>query len=152
MQIDLETMHPTKDLNLRWLLLRRRLMTQVVRQRMLLDSPVSCPLCGGGPKDCSHLFFQCSLVQEAWQGATVARLSVTSEEAFWSSLSGGFFRGEADWRRIFFTLWAIWIHRDEVVFRGVTPSGDAIIHSTEGFDLSWHRGGVCLSNYVPLLR
>ena len=30
-----------------WLLLRRRLMTRVARQRMFPDSPVSCPLCGG---------------------------------------------------------------------------------------------------------
>ena len=54
-------------------------------------------------------------------------------------------------RRIFATLWAIWIHRNEVIFKGVTPSGDAIIHTAEGFYLSWHRGGVCLLNHVPLL-
>ena len=65
-----------------WLLLWRCLMTRVAQQRMFPDSPVSCPLCGGGPEDCSHLFFQCSLAQEAWRGAAVARLSVTSEEAF----------------------------------------------------------------------
>ena len=44
-----------------WLLLRRRLMTRVARQRMFPDSPVSCPLCGRGPEVCSHLFFQCPL-------------------------------------------------------------------------------------------
>ena len=36
--------------------------------------------------------------------------------------------------------------------QGVTPSGDVIIHITEGFYFSGHRGGVCPSNYVPLLR
>ena len=51
-----------------WLLLRRRLMTRAVRQRMLPNAPVSCPLCSWGPEDCSHLFFQCSLVQETWRG------------------------------------------------------------------------------------
>ena len=81
-----------------WLLLRRRLMTRVARQRMFPDSPVSCPLCGGCPEDCSHLFFQCPLAQEAWRGAAVARLSVTSEETFWSSLLGGSFKREADLR------------------------------------------------------
>ena len=40
--------------------------------------------------------FQCPLAQAAWRVAGVARLSVTSEEAFWRSLSGGFFRREAD--------------------------------------------------------
>ena len=134
-----------------WLLLRQRLMTRVVRQRMFPASPVSCPLYDGGPEDCSHLFFQCPLAQAAWRVAGVARLSVTSEEAFWRSQSGGFFRREADWRRIFATLWAIWIHRNEVVFRGTTPSGDVIIHTAEGFYFSWHQGGACPSNYVTLM-
>ena len=127
---------PLKIRIFEWLLLRQRLMTQVVRQRMFPASPVSCPLYDGGPEDCSHLFFQCPLAQAAWRVAGVARLSVTSEEAFWRSLSGGFFRREADWRRIFGTLWAIWIHRNEVVFRGTTPSGDVIIHTAEGFYFS----------------
>ena len=35
-----------------------------------------------------------SLAQEVWRGATVVCLSVTSEEAFWSSLSGGLFQAE----------------------------------------------------------
>ena len=70
-------------------------MTRAVRQRTFRDAPVSCPLCGGGLENCSHLFFQCSSVQEAWRGAAVARLSVTLEEVFWSSLSGGFYRREA---------------------------------------------------------
>ena len=142
---------PLKIRIFRWLLLRRRLMTRAVRQRMFPDSLVSCTLCGGGPEDCSHLFFQCSLAQEAWRGAAVARLSVISEEAFWNSLSGDFFRREVDWRRIFATLWVIWIHRNVVVFRGISPSGDAITHTAVGFYLSWYRGGVGPSNFVPLL-
>ena len=76
-------------------------MTRDVQQHMFPDSPVNCPLCGGGPEDCSHLLFHCLLAQEVWREAAVVRLSVTSDEAFWSSLSGGFFRREADWRRIF---------------------------------------------------
>ena len=100
-----------------WLLLRQQFMTRVMHQRILPATSVSCPLCDGGPKDCSHLFFLYPLAQVAWWVAAVARLSMTSEEAFWRSLSGGFFRSEVDWRRIFATLWAIWIHRNEVVFR-----------------------------------
>ena len=152
MQIDLEATHTTDDSNLRMASFTAaphdlgRASTHASR----LSSEL--PSWWWGPEDCSHLFFQCSLVQEAWAGAAVARLSVTSEEAFWSSLSGGFFTREANWRRIFATLWAIWIHKIEVVFRGITPSGDAIIHTVEGFYLSWHRGGVGPSNYIPLLR
>ena len=87
---------PLKIRIFEWLLLQWRHMTRAVRQRMLPDTLGSFPLCDGGAEDCSHLFFQCPLAQEAWRVATVVRLSVTSEEAFWSSLSGGFFRQEAD--------------------------------------------------------
>ena len=110
-----------------WLLLQRRLTTRVARQRMFPDSPISCPLCGGGPEDCSHLFFQCPLAQEAWRGAAVARLSVTSEETFWSSLLGGSFRREADWRRIFATLWAIGFTGTRS-FSGASPRPEMPLH------------------------
>ena len=117
-------------------------MTRAFRQCMYPDSLVSCPLCNRGMEDCDHLFFQCSLAQEAWQSVAVARLNVSSAEAFWTSVSGNFFRREADWRCIFAVLWAIWTHRDEIIFRGVTPSGDAISYAARGFSSSWFRGGV----------
>ena len=91
-----------------------------------------CPLCAGEDEDCPHLFFTCPIVQEAWRAAGVARLVVSSDEAFWRSLIDGSFRREQDWRRAFATLWAIWIHRNEVIFRGVTPSSDAIVHAVGG--------------------
>ena len=87
-----------------------------------------CPLYAGEDEDCPHLFFTCPIVQEAWRAAGVARLVVSSCKAFWSSLIDGSFRREQDWRRAFATLWAIWIHRNEVIFWGVTLSSDAIIH------------------------
>ena len=132
-----------------WLLLRRHLMTWVFRQHMYPDSPLSCPLCNQGAEDCDHLFFQCSLAQESWHSFDVARLNTTSAEAFWSSVTVGFFRREADWRCIFAVLWAIWTHRNEVIFRGASPSGDAIIYAARGLIHSWHRDGVGLSTAVP---
>ena len=120
-----------------WLLLQRRLMTRAFCLRIYPDSPVSCPLCNRGVEDCDHLFFQCSLAQEAWQSVTVTRLDVISAETFWTSLSGNFFRREADWRCIFAVLWAIWTHKNEVIFRGATPSGVAIIYASRGFFNSW---------------
>ena len=102
-----------------WLLLRRRLMTRYQRQHMVPDSPVECPLCAGAMEDCLHLFFACPLVQAVWQVAT-------SEEAFWRSLSGRTFCHEAEWQNIFVTLWFLWTHKNEVIFRGCTPFVDVI--------------------------
>ena len=132
-----------------WLLLRRRLMTRVLRQRMYPDSPVNCPLCNQGVEDCDHLFFQCPLAQEAWQSISVVRLDTRSAEAFWTSISGSFFRREADWRCIFAVLWAIWTHRNEIIFRDVSPSGDAITYAARGFGNSWFRDGIGPSTLFP---
>ena len=102
---------------------------------MLPDSPVECPLCARAVEDCQHLFFACSLAQEVWRAADVGRLVTTSEEAFWQSLCGGAFRREAEWQSIFATLWSIWTHRNEVIFRGCPPSADAIQHNARGLRL-----------------
>ena len=116
-----------------WLLLRSRLVTRVMRRRMIPGAIVSFLLCAGEDEDCSHLFFACPMVQEAWRAAGVARLVVSSDKAFWNSLIDSALRREMDWRQVFVTLWAIWLHRNEVIFSGVVPSGDAIQHAAGGF-------------------
>ena len=90
-----------------WLLARRRLMMRALRQRMTLNSPVECPLCAGAVEDYSHLFFVCPLAQAVWQAVNVDRLLVSSEEAFWRSLSNIPFRREAEWQTIFVILWSL---------------------------------------------
>ena len=71
-------------------------MTRAFRQQMYPDSPLSYPLCNQGDENCDHLLFQCSLAQVSWHSVVVARLDTTSTEAFWSSVTAGFFRREAD--------------------------------------------------------
>ena len=112
-----------------WLLLRRRLMTRSRLHRMVPDALVECPLCVRAEEDCQHLFFACPLAQTVWQTTGVGRLVATSEEAFWRSLGSGTFRRKIEWQTIIATLWYLWIHKNEVIFRGRTPSADAILHS-----------------------
>ena len=78
-----------------WLLLQQRWMTRSLRQRMVPNSPVECPMCTWAVEDCSQLFFACPLAETVWQVAGVNRLVVTSEEAFWQSLGGRTFHHEA---------------------------------------------------------
>ena len=132
-----------------WLLLRHRLMTRVIRRHIVPGAVVSCSLCAGEDKDCSHLFFTCPIVQEAWRTGGVAHLVASSDEVFWSSLIDGSFRRETDWRQAFAMLWAIWLHRNEVIFRGVTHSSDAIIHAAGGV-FSCNRGDSGPLHLVPL--
>ena len=133
-----------------WLLARRRLMIRALRQQMVPNSPVECPLCAGAVEDCSHLFFACPLAQAVWQAASVGRLRVSLEEAFWRSLSDGPFCRETEWQTIFATLWSLWAHRNKVIFRGRTPSIDAIQHDARGFASFWHKGSLGPSTIVPL--
>ena len=95
------------------------------------------------------LIFTCPMVQEAWRTAGVARLVASSHEEFWSSLIDSLFRRQTVWRRVFVTLWAIWIHKNEVIFKGVAPSGDAIQHAVGGLLYSWNRGGPGPSQLYP---
>ena len=132
------------------LLALRRLMTRALRQRMVQNSPVECPLCAGAVEDCSHLFFACPLAHAVWQAANVSRLAVSSEEAFWQLLGDRPFRREAEWQTIFSTLWSLLTHRNEVIFRGRTPSVDVIQHDARGFASFWQRGDLGPSTIVSL--
>ena len=124
-----------------WLLLRRRLLTRVRRRRQNPEAPVECPLCHEA-KDCFHLFLKCPLVQAAWRAVGAGHLVTSSDEEFWYSVSKGVLRQEAEWRRIFATLWSVWLHRNQVIFRGRSPADKEIVHDARGFALSWHQGGI----------
>ena len=134
-----------------WLLVRRRLMMRAMSHRLVPGAITNCPLCDGEIEDCSLLFFTCPMIQEAWQTSGAACPTLSSGEEFWSSFIDNSFRRETAWRRVFATLWAIWIDSHEVLFRGVTPSGDVIQHAAGGFFYSWTRGGFGPSHLLTLL-
>lgn len=108
---------------------------------MLPDTPENCALCVGAAEDCSHLFFECPVARATWRGMGVRGFDVSTDAALWQSVCSGPFRRETEWQRLFATLWAIWLHRNEVIFRGRPPSVDAILHDARGLAVLWHRGG-----------
>ena len=133
-----------------WLLLRRRLMTRSLRQQMVPNSLVECAMCGAILEDCDHLFARCPIAHAVWTSTRVVRPRLSSLEDFLRSRATGPYRRGAEWQLIFATLWVIWNHRNEVVFRGRTPSADAIMHEAGGLVLSWNRVGLGISAFVPL--
>ena len=130
-----------------WLLLRQRLMTRSLRQRFYPDALVECPLCARVVEDCSHLFFECRFAQMAWRATTTCCLVTSSADSFWQSISRGPFRLVSEWQSIFATLWSIWLHRNDVVFKGCPPSVDAIQQDARGLTLFWQRGGLDPSGF-----
>ena len=133
-----------------WLLLRRRLKTRAFLHRLIPDVPAGCALCADAEESCEHLFITCPVSSTVWQHANVDRLEISSWEAFWRSFEAGTQRLSVEWQRFFSILWAIWGHRNEVIFRGCTPSVDAIHHDARGLEQSWYWSGSCQSTYVPL--
>ena len=123
-----------------WLLLRQRLMMRSFRQRMAPESAGDCVLCGANLENCEHLFALCPISQAVWRSVGVARPTLTSLEDFWRSIGDGPYRRAAKWNLIFATLWAIWINRNDVIFRRRTPVVNAILHDTCGLAISWKQG------------
>ena len=124
-----------------WLLIRGRLMTQSWQQRYVPEADAGCVMCSGAIEDCTHLFFECPLVQPVWTAAALGGIDAMSAAAFWRLICQGPFRWEAEWKTIFATLWAIWLHRNEIIFRGRLPSTDAVQHDARWIAHSWHPGG-----------
>ena len=117
---------PLKIKSFGWLLIRGRLMTRSLRQRFVGEADDGCVMCFGATEDCSYLFFECPLVQPVWIAVALGEIDVTAGDAFWRSICQGPFRREAEWQTIFATLWAIWLHRNEIIFRGRLPFTDAV--------------------------
>ena len=130
-----------------WLLLRQRLMTGSLQQRFYPDAPVECPLCAGAAEDCSHLFFEGRFAQMAWRATTTCCLVTSSADSFWQSISRGPFRHASEWQSIFAMLWSIWLHRNDVVFKGRPPSVNAIQHDARRLTLFWQQGGLDPSGF-----
>ena len=120
-------------------------------QRFVPDVDAGCVMCSDTTEDCSHLFFECPMVQPEWIAASLGGIDVKAGDAFWHSICQGPFRREAEWQNILATLWAIWLHRNEIIFKGRLPSTDVVQHSARGMARSWHLGGMTHSGLAPLL-
>ena len=104
-----------------WLLLRRRLMTKALRQGWIPSLSAECEMCGASPEDSDHIFVTCPIARLVWASTKVCQPPLSSLDAFWRSIMDGPYRRVSEWQLIFATLWMLWIHRNEVIFRVVTP-------------------------------
>ena len=133
-----------------WLLLRRRLMTRSFRQRMVPNASAECAMCGAIPEDCDHIFIRCPVAQAVWMLTRFVRPRPPSLEVLWRSMADGPYRRRTEWQILYATLWVLWTRRNEVVFRGRTPSADAVVHEAGGLVNSWNRVGLNLPVFVTL--
>ena len=111
-----------------WLLLR-----QTLRDASLQDETVPRSLCGECSthkdenenadetsarckEDCSHLFFEFPFAWEICASQAISLADVSSAEAFWGSLYGGFSSRPVELGQFLTVLWAIWLHHSKVIF------------------------------------
>ena len=93
-------------------------------------------LCRAQEEDYEHLFFKCPIAIRIWasQGLSV----ITSSSVFWATLPRRRRGHEADQGKRFAVLWAIWLHRNEVMFEGKAVSSEGVIQEVEKFVGLWY--------------
>ena len=123
-----------------WLLLRQCLPTRYAHSRWSPKVSASCPMCSREDEDCTHLFFQYPVAQEAWNLKGTFGVDTRLAESFWDSTRHGPYRCEAEWQKLFALLWALWRHRNEVLFQGRPPSATAAIYNVWACARIWHQG------------
>ena len=109
-----------------------------------------CAMCGAIPEDCDHIFIRCPVAQAVWTLTKFVHPRPPSLEVLWRSMADGPHQRRTEWQLLYVTLWVLWTHRNEVVFRGHTPSTDAVVQEAGGLVTSWNRVGLSLSVVVTL--
>ena len=92
-------------------------------------------LCREQEEDCEHLFFKCPIAIRIWASQRLS--DMTSSSVFWATLPR-WGRGQvANRGKRFAMVWAIWLHRNEVVFEGKAVSSECHIQEVEKFVGFW---------------
>ncbi|KAK1289720.1 putative ribonuclease H protein [Acorus calamus] len=145
-----------------WLVGQERILTKVYCAKWNPDISTQCVLCNGGEETVDHLFRECMAARGLWLrlGARCNhRLNCPSMGEFWEATRKLTCRGdrslESKVRRLVIPagLWAIWLTRNSVIFRGQRFYMENLWDTAEGCIRDWgkfivgantielHRGG-----------
>ena len=90
-----------------WLLLRRRLMTRSLRQRMVPNASAECAMCGAIPKDWDRIFIRCPVAQVVSTLTKFVCPRPPSLEVLWRPMADGPYRRRTEWQLLYATLWVL---------------------------------------------
>jgi hypothetical protein len=115
-----------------WLAIRNKCWTADRLHKRGLDQTEVCPLCDQEPENIQHLLCTCVFARQFWYyilpSLGMANLSPDSNEStfadWWAKFSKQVHKSK---RRGFNSIiilgaWCLWLHRNKVVFDGVSPS------------------------------
>ena len=120
---------PRKVAVFAWTIARHRILTRVRYRRLVSTGTAICMLCRAHDEDCEHLFFKCPIAIRIW--ASQGLSDITSSSVFWATLPRQRRGHEAVRGKRFAVLWAIWLHRNEVMFEGKAVSSEGVIQEVE---------------------
>ena len=118
-----------------WRIARQQVLTRVRHRYLFSTRSALCMLCREHEEDCEHLFFKCPIAIRTW--ASQGLSGITSSSVFWATIPRRRQGHKADQGKRVAVVWAIWLHRNEVVFEGKTVSSEGIIHEVEKFVGFW---------------
>jgi hypothetical protein len=137
---------PAKRKFFMWLVLQGRCWT-ADRLRRGLPHPTACPLCDQEDKNINHILVSCVFTRQFWfhlllwlgLAALCPSPSEDSLDEWWSS-SVNLVDGP---RKIGFNslvilgAWAIWRHRNDCVFKGISPNLSSVLGLAETDLILW---------------
>ncbi|XP_021751015.1 uncharacterized protein LOC110716678 [Chenopodium quinoa] len=128
-----------------WKVIRNKLPTKhnLMKRGLLMEE--GCVFCNKREETIEHLFRDCEVVKRAWWGEFGIRTEVNNHvqlEQWLMDLLWYSFKLEQEGmvsERILVLLYAIWLHRNEIIFRGMSVSPKSILDLTQVHARSWLR-------------
>ncbi|KMT09185.1 hypothetical protein BVRB_6g132880 [Beta vulgaris subsp. vulgaris] len=117
----------------------------LIKRKISGINPICC-LCNSKRDSISHMLRDCQIAQRIWKGSLgiVASNGNNLQIQEWIKNFLNLFKkrrkedGLISEAEFIATLWAIWVHRNEVIFRGVLPNPDRIMMIKKDHSVRWH--------------
>ena len=76
-------------------------------------------------------FFKCPFAKTIWNQKSIPSMDATWKTSFWDSIWRGGHKRKEEGGRILAVLWAIWLHRNDKLFRGRASSTNGVTYAVE---------------------
>ncbi|XP_021835074.2 uncharacterized protein [Spinacia oleracea] len=128
-----------------WKIIHRVLPTRINLRKRGIQVEGDCPMCNNGEETEVHIFRLCPIAQMAWRASNLgiiseSQASVTMHDWIINFLN--FFHNQ-DGReedrvvQLISIAWGIWLHRNEIIFRGVSANPSRILEIAQSHVQRW---------------
>jgi hypothetical protein len=139
---------PSKALVFGWRFLLDKLPTRsALNHRGILTNSLDlhCIFCSLSEEDCDHLFFLCPFSKEIWAAISrwLGKNTPTGVDRWTHFLLFGDLvrlkKGGGRVTRLIWlaTMWSIWKHRNEVIFKGANPDATILLNDIKSVFWLW---------------